>query len=41
MAMVWLRREDCESGDLPDLCLRCGRPATERIATVLRAKGPE
>src|SRR5262249_43065239 len=31
MAFVWLRREDCESGNLPDLCLRCGRPTTERV----------
>src|SRR5262245_50511028 len=33
MAMVWLRREDCESGNLPELCLCCGWPTTER-ATV-------
>jgi hypothetical protein len=36
MATVWLRREDCETGRLPDLCLRCGRPATRRVAKDFR-----
>ena len=31
MSFVWLRREDCETGNLPDLCLRCGCPTTHRV----------
>src|SRR5262245_10381209 len=36
MATVWLKREDCVSGSLPGLCLRCGEPTTERRNVCLR-----
>src|SRR5262249_36523514 len=36
MSVVWLHREDCETDRLPDLCLRCGRPAKRRVAKDFR-----
>jgi hypothetical protein len=30
MASIQLRRYEAEEGDLPDVCMRCGAPATER-----------
>lgn len=31
MATVWLTRGDCGLDSFPSVCLRCGRPATERV----------
>ncbi len=31
MATVWLDTELCESGDLPDVCLKCGRATSSRV----------
>ncbi len=31
MAKVWLEERLCNRGDLPDVCLKCGRPTTNRV----------
>ena len=31
MATVWLEKETCRTGDFPDVCMRCGGPAGERL----------
>jgi hypothetical protein len=31
MSTVWLDQELCESGDLPDVCLKCGRSTSNRV----------
>lgn len=30
MAKVWINRRDWDDGDLPDVCICCGQPTTER-----------
>jgi hypothetical protein len=31
MPRVWLDDRLCKRGDLPDVCLKCGQPATDRV----------
>jgi hypothetical protein len=35
MATVWLRRREWQDGDVPDVCMKCGRYAPDRVRKTL------